>query len=86
MNSPLGSPQAKLVAWQVALKELTALEAELCEAMTEYAQTRAEPPRQLIIEAERKREQVVALFEVAMEALDAQSLARTGQTNFGPLR
>lgn len=35
MNSPLASPQAKLIAWQIALKELTALEAALCEAMTE---------------------------------------------------
>ena len=61
------------------------MEKALGEAMTEYAQTRAEPPRQLIIEAERKREQVRALFDVAMEALDAQSAARTGLTNFGSL-
>lgn len=85
MNSLPGSPESKIAAWQVALAELAALETALGDAMAEYAQTRAEPPRQLIIEAERKREQVAALFEVAMEALDAQSSARTGLTNFGQL-
>lgn len=85
MNNSLQSPTEKIAAWQAALTELAAVEKALGEAMIEYAQTRAEPPRQLIIEAERKREQVRALFDVAMEALDAQSAARTGLTNFGSL-
>lgn len=85
MNSSLQSPPEKIAAWQAALAELAAVEGALGEAMVVYAQSRAEPPRQLIIEAERKREQVRALFDVAMEALDAQSSARTGLTNFGSL-
>ena len=76
---------AKLAAWQVAQAELAMLEQTLVEAMAEYAQTLGEPPRQLIIEAERKREQVARLFEVALEALDALSTARTGHTNLGNL-
>lgn len=76
---------AKLAAWQAAQSELAALEKELGAAMMDYARTLGEPPRQLIIRAERKREEVRALFDVAMEALDAHSTARTGQTNFGDL-
>jgi hypothetical protein len=56
---------------------------ELSEAMAEYDRMLGEPPRLLIIEAERKREQVRRLFDVAMEALDAYSTARTRQTDSG---
>jgi hypothetical protein len=76
---------AKLAAWQSAHAELAALESALSDAMAEYGRTLAEPPRQLIIEIERKREQVQRLFDIAMEALDAHSIARTGHTNFGSL-
>jgi hypothetical protein len=76
---------ARLADWQAGQAGLVQLEAQLGEAMAEYARSRGEPPRQLIIEAERKREEVQRLFELAMEALDAQSLSRTGHTNFGPL-
>ncbi|MBI2770352.1 MAG: hypothetical protein HYX47_12070 [Burkholderiales bacterium] len=76
---------AKLAAWQIAQAELAALENELVAAMAEYAKTLGEPPRQLVIQAERQREEVRGLFDVAMEALDAHSTARTGQTNFGDL-
>ena len=85
MNQNAGSAAAKLSAWQVAQGELVALEHALGDAMVEYAASRGEPPRQLIIQAERKRDEVARLFEVAMEALDAQSAARTGLTNFGNL-
>lgn len=81
----LEAATAKLAAWQSAYAELAALETALSEAMAEYGRTLGEPPRQLIIEVERKREEVVRLFEVAMEALDAHSIARTGHTNFGTL-
>lgn len=54
-------------------------------AWMEYAHARGDPPRQLIIEAERRREEAARLFDLAMEALDAQSLVRTGVTNFGTL-
>lgn len=76
---------AKLAAWQTAQADLALLEKTLGDAMAEYARTLGEPPRQLIIEAERKREEVRRLFDVAMEALDAHSTARTGHTNFGSL-
>lgn len=76
---------AKLAAWQAAQAELAALEKELGAAMVDYATKLGDPPRQLIIQAERKREEVRMLFDVAMEALDANSTARTGQTNFGNL-
>ncbi|MFC5496856.1 hypothetical protein ACFPOE_04855 [Caenimonas terrae] len=85
MNQAAGSAAAKLAAWQRAQSELVALEQDLSDAMVLYSESRGEPPRQLIIQAERKREETVRLFEVAMEALDAQSLARTGLTNFGSL-
>lgn len=85
MNQSAGSAAAKLAAWQSALGELGLLEQSLAEALAGYEQSRGEPPRQLIIQAERKREEVARLFEVAMEALDAQSAARTGLTNFGNL-
>ncbi|TWO73346.1 hypothetical protein FN976_00430 [Caenimonas sedimenti] len=76
---------AKLATWQTAQAELSLIETALGEAMVEYAQTLGEPPRQQIIEAERKREQVRRLFDEATEALDALSIARTGHTNFGTL-
>ena len=76
---------AKLTAWQVALADLALLEAALSQEMSDYAKTLAEPPRQLIIECERKRKQVEELFEVATAALDAFSLASTGHTNFDGL-
>jgi hypothetical protein len=81
----LEAAAAKLAVWQTAQAELAALEKELGAAIADYAKMRSEPPRQLIIRAERKREEVRGLFEVAMEALDAHSNARTGQTNFGNL-
>ena len=85
MNHTAGSAPAKLSAWQLAHGELVALEQALGEAMVEYAGSRGEPPRQLIIQVERKREAVARLFDVAIEALDAQSAARTGLTYFGSL-
>jgi len=84
-NSTLEAATAKLAAWQSAHAELAGLESALSEAMAEYGRTLSEPPRWLIIETERKREQVQRLFDVAMEALDAHSIARTGHTNFGNL-
>jgi hypothetical protein len=84
MNQPtLEFAIAKLASWQTAQAELAALEKALGEAVAEYARTLGEPPRLLIIEAEQKREQVRRLFDVAMEALDAHSTARTGHTDLG---
>ena len=77
---------AKLAAWQSASSELAALERALGEAMVEYAQTLGDPPRALIIAAEHRREDVRRLFDIAMEALDAVSVNRTGHTDFGNLR
>jgi hypothetical protein len=85
MNQTAANASEKLAAWQQAQGELVALEQALGGAMVEYAESRGEPPRQLIIQAERKREEVRRLFDVAIEALDAQSAARTGLTNFGNL-
>jgi hypothetical protein len=86
MNQPsLATASSKLAAWQAAQAELVTLEKTLADAMAEYARTLGDPPRQLIIQAERKREQASRLFEVAMEALDAHSTAKTGHTNFGKL-
>ncbi|MBI2771419.1 MAG: hypothetical protein HYX47_17475 [Burkholderiales bacterium] len=76
----------KLAAWQAAQAELAALEQRLGEAMSMCARMRGEPPRQLIIEAELKREAARKLFDIAVEALDAHSAVRTGHTNFGELR
>lgn len=76
---------AKLDTWRTAQAELAALEAKLADAMMEYARSLGDPPRMLIIDAERKREQVRRLFDEAIEALDALSIARTGHTNFGNL-
>jgi hypothetical protein len=76
---------AKLAAWQAAQASLVALEQQLSDAMADYGRTLDEPPRRLIIEIERKREEVNGLFDVALEALDALSTARTGHTNFGKL-
>jgi hypothetical protein len=75
----------KLAVWQAAQAELVALEQELVEAMADYGRTLDEPPRRLIIAIERKREEVQALFDIAIEALDALSIAKTGHTNFGRL-
>ena len=76
---------AKLDTWRTAQAELAALEAQLGDAMMEYARSLGEPPRMLIIDTERKREKVRQLFDEAIEALDALSIARTGHTNFGNL-
>lgn len=75
----------RLADWQAAQSELVRVEAKLCEAIVEYAPTRGDPPRQLIIEAERRRDAAHRLFDLATEALDAQSLVRTAVTNFGGL-
>jgi hypothetical protein len=79
------SAASKFATWQSAHGELLSLEQALAEAMADYAKTLGEPPRRLIIEAEHKREQVSRLFDIAIEALDAHSTARTGHTNFGKL-
>lgn len=84
-QSTIESAAAKLAAWQAAHAELATLEKDLSAAMVEYARTRGEPPRRLIIEAEQKREQVRWLFDVAVEAIDAHSTIKTGHTNFGRL-
>lgn len=77
--------RAQLKVWQLALAELALLEAALSQAMTEYANTLGDPPRQLIIDVERKRVQVGELFDIALAALDACSPSRTGMTHFGGL-
>ena len=69
---------AKLAAWQAAEAELFLLENRLGEAIKEYAKTLGEPPRELIVEAERKRAEVQKLLELAIEALDAHCTVRTG--------
>lgn len=74
-----------IAAWQAASADLALLEDQLAQAMRECLRTRADPPRQLIIDTERKREDVQRLFELAVDALDAQSSTRTGHTNFGTL-
>ena len=74
---------AQLTAWQVALAELALVEATLSSAMSDYAKTLAEPPRNLIIECESRRKQVDKLFEVAIAALDACSPTPTGLSDFG---
>jgi hypothetical protein len=84
--NPLQSANEKLATWQAAQTELAALELRLLEAMSQYARTLDDPPRQLIIEAEQKRAKVQSLFDIAIEALDAQSSIKTGHTNFGTLR
>ena len=86
MSQPtIETATAKLDTWRNAQAELAALEAQLGEAMMEYARSLGEPPRMLIIDTERKREKVRQLFDEAIEALDALSIARTGHTNFGNL-
>lgn len=75
----------QLTKWQVALAELSFMEACLSQDMREYARTLAEPPRQQIIEVERKRASVAQLFEAAIEALGSCSPTPTGHTNFGGL-
>lgn len=77
--------RAQLKVWQVASAELALLETALSQAMTEYANILGDPPRQLIIDVERKRTQVGQLFDVALAALDACSPAPTGVTHFGGL-
>lgn len=53
--------------------------------------TRVQGPRRTSMrcsspsEFERKRDEVRRLFELAVDALDAQSMTRTGHTNFGSL-
>lgn len=79
------SARAQLHDWQVASAELALLETSLSQAMTDYATTLGDPPRQLIIDVERKRAQVGQLFDVALAALDACSPVRTGMTSFGGL-
>jgi hypothetical protein len=81
----LESARAQLKVWQSASAELARLEAALSQAMTEYADTLGDPPRQLIIDVERKRTQVAELFDMALAALDACSPSRTGMTHFGGL-
>jgi hypothetical protein len=76
----------KLTAWQTAHAELVALEMRLGDALWNYERTRLESPRALLIEVERKRQQVHELFELAVLALDAQSAEKTGHTNFGEMR
>lgn len=61
------------------------MEADLGAAMGLYVDSTGEPPRILIIAAERKRTEVAALFQIAMDAIDAQSPVWTGHTNFGAL-
>lgn len=86
MTNPANqSAAAKLAAWQAAQAELAALEQDLVAAMIQYGRTLDEPPRSLIIAIERKRGQAQGLFDIAIEALDALSTARTGHTNFGKL-
>ncbi len=85
MSGTHSSSTEVLAVWQAAQQQLHEQEQALVAAMLEYAQTRGEPPRKLIIDIERKRNDVQALFEIAMSVLDAQSLARTGHTNFGTL-
>ena len=75
----------QLKVWQLASAELALLEAALSQAMTVYADTLGDPPRQLIIDVERKRAQVGGLFDVALAALDACSPTSTGMTHFGGL-
>lgn len=79
------SAKDQLKAWQSASGELALLEAALSQAMTEYADTLGDPPRQLIINVESKRVQVGQLFDIALAALDACSPTRTGATHFGGL-
>ena len=86
MNPTLDTALARLAEWKAALAELGALEQQLGAAMLDYAHTLDEPPRSLIIEAERKRAETQRLFDLAIAALDANSIARTGHTNFGELR
>ena len=61
------------------------LQLQLSAALTDYDRTRGEAPRDLIIEVERAKREVDLLFDIVMEALDAQSMARTGHTDFGKL-
>lgn len=86
MNPTLHSALTQLAAWQASQVELAALEQQLGTAMLGYAHTLDEPPRALIISVERKRADTQRLFDLAIAALDANSIARTGHTNFGELR
>lgn len=81
----MSSAEARIAAWQVAYEELWERQTVLFRAMRECLQTRPDPPRELIIEVERKRDEVRRLFELAVDAPDAQSMTRTGHTNFGSL-
>lgn len=75
----------KLRAWRQAQAELIRLQLQLGEVLEQCAASRGEPPRHLIIALEKKREQTEALFEAALNALDAQSSVRTGHTDFGTM-
>lgn len=86
MDRNVGIATTKLALWKSAQAELVAPERRLGDAMTEYAQSRGDPPRELIIAVERKRAEVASLFEETISALDAASSLRTGHTNFGDLR
>jgi hypothetical protein len=79
------APLSKLRAWRQAQAELIRLQLQLAEILEQCAATRGEPPRHLIIEVEKKREQLDALFEATLNALDAQSSVRTGHTDFGSM-
>jgi hypothetical protein len=84
-DASLAAAQAKLAAWQAASDELRTLEAALSRAMAEYATTLTESPRSLIIQVEAQRARVAGLFDIALEALDAHCVLRTGHTGFGSL-
>lgn len=74
----------RLAEWQAAVRELQQREAQLFKAMAEYGSLLTEPPRALIIEVERQRD-TTDLFDIALAALDAHSVIRTGHTGFGSL-
>jgi hypothetical protein len=72
--------------WQLAQDEVVQVELALSRAMAQYAVDLTEPPRALIIDAQRRRVQAERLFEAALQALDAHSVSVTGHTDFGTLR
>lgn len=71
--------------WQEANAQLYQIEQQLATALLEAARSRSDAPRDLVIAAERKRAEVGALFQVALDLLDSQSPVRTGMTGFGTL-
>lgn len=84
-QATLDFAKAQLETWQGAAAELAVMEVKLSRAMTQYSQTLGDPPRQLIIDLERKRAEVGRLFDLALAALDACSPVPTGATGFGNL-